>query len=108
MTKLIVIILASIAMIPAAFAADAAAPASEAGVFVAGSFTGVCSTPDGTIYLLGRDHRVVRLSPDGQQQSMSLPVVEGTVKTVIFVISRPVKTSWHSADMPILASMCSI
>ena len=84
MTKLVVIILASIAMIPAAFAAEAAAPASEAGVFVAGSFTGVSSTPDGTIYLLGRDHRVVKLSPDGQQKSIPLPAVEGIVEDSYF------------------------
>jgi len=77
MTKLIVIILALITIIPAAFAAEAAALASEAGVFVAGSFTGVSSTPDGAIYLLGRDHRVVKLTQDGRQQSVPLPAVEG-------------------------------
>ncbi len=77
MTKLIVIILASIAIIPAAFGAETAAPSSEAGVFVAGNFTGVSATPDGTIYLLGRDHRVIKLSPDGQQKSMPLPAVDG-------------------------------
>lgn len=78
MTKLIVIIMALITIIPAAFAAETnAAPASEAGIFVAGSFTGVSSTPDGTIYLLGRDHRVVKLFADGKQESMTLPAVEG-------------------------------
>ncbi|PKL45952.1 MAG: hypothetical protein CVV42_18205 [Candidatus Riflebacteria bacterium HGW-Riflebacteria-2] len=79
MTKIIVIILALVAAVPAAFGAEAAvAASSEAGVFVAGSFTGVSATPDGSIYLLGRDHRIVKLSPDGQQQSMPLPAVEGT------------------------------
>lgn len=77
MTKLIVIILASIAMIPVVFAAETTVPGSEGGIFVAGSFTGISSTPDGTLYLLGRDHRIVRLAPDGQQKSIPLPAIEG-------------------------------
>ncbi len=81
MSKLILILLAVILAVPTAFAAfPGEVDLLEAGVFVAGNFLAISDIPgiaDGSVYLLGRDHRVVELSADGGQQSLPLPSLEG-------------------------------
>lgn len=81
MTKLIIIFLAVILAVPTVFGAPPgkAIDSSEAGVFVPGSFLSISDTSgiDSSVYLLGRDHRVVKLSADGAQQVIALPTLEG-------------------------------
>jgi hypothetical protein len=79
MNKIIGILLSIVFTAPIAFGAQLKQfnPSLEAGIFVAGDFTGVTSTSDGSVYLLAKDHRLVKLSPNGEQKIIKLPKIEG-------------------------------
>ncbi|NLI78938.1 MAG: hypothetical protein GX442_21165 [Candidatus Riflebacteria bacterium] len=75
MIKILSVLLSVILMVPAPAGAAKAAPAGTEGVFVAGKFLSVAGAPDGSAYLLGADHRVVRVRPDGSQSVIALPKI---------------------------------
>ncbi len=55
------------------FSAPATAETSNRGVFVAGNFSSFAAAEDGSIYLLARDQKIVRLTANGEQNSIVLP-----------------------------------
>jgi len=59
----------------AAEPAAAAATAFDAGVLVPGSFLSLAGRSDGSVFLLGTDHQLVRLAPDGASSALTLPPV---------------------------------
>lgn len=79
MTKLICIFLSLILAVPSLFAGSPlqAANRSEAGVFVPGEFFSISGTADGSVYLLGADHQVVKLLANSEQQIIPIPLLEG-------------------------------
>ncbi len=83
MKKLIGIILGSLAFFaPFSFAEENTFNRNnyEAGIFVAGNFSGVTAATDGSAYLLARDHRLVKISPTGEQLEIKLPPIAGAQK----------------------------
>lgn len=77
MKTIIGILISFILFAPVTFAAEIEkpAPTGEAGVFFPGRFAGVAGAADGSVYLLARDHRVIKIAPDGQQQIIKLPAI---------------------------------
>ncbi len=55
------------------FAASSSAETGIRGVFVAGSFCSFAAADDGSVYLLARNQKLIRLAANGEQQSIALP-----------------------------------
>jgi hypothetical protein len=48
---------------------------NEAGIFVGGEFSGFVAAHDGNIYLLSKDHRLIKASLDGKTGAINLPPI---------------------------------